>query len=54
MTVTFRMRENGIMNIGIGQSHLYTLQLQHNVENIRFLTVNGDINRVVGLDFQFG
>ncbi|KAJ8733204.1 hypothetical protein PYW08_001502 [Mythimna loreyi] len=52
--VTFRMRENGFMDVGLGQSHLYTMRLQHDIQNIRFLTVNGDINRVSGIDFQFG
>lgn len=52
--MTFRMRENGIMDILIGDSYLTAVQLQHDIRNIRFLTVNGDIIKVLGLDFRFG
>ena len=52
--MTFRIRDNGFMDIIIGQSILTTIQLIPNLQDIRFLTVNGDINKVLGLDFQFG
>nr|XP_021186517.2 uncharacterized protein LOC110373532 isoform X2 [Helicoverpa armigera] len=51
----FKMRDDSsMMDIYIGDSYLHTVELVHEMANIRFLTVNGDVNRVSGLDFHFG
>lgn len=50
----FKVRDSGMMNISIKGNIIGTIELLHDVESIRFLTVNGDVSKVKGLVFEFG
>ncbi|CAK1598746.1 unnamed protein product [Parnassius mnemosyne] len=55
----FTIRVNGnyqsghILDIFVGESFLEQVTLKHNIDDIRFLTLSGDIAKVHKLDFQF-
>ncbi|XP_026737365.1 uncharacterized protein LOC113500691 isoform X2 [Trichoplusia ni] len=50
----FQIRNRNQMDIFVEESHITSINLMHSLESIRFLTVNGDIDRVVSLNFEFG
>lgn len=42
------------IEISIGPSFLEEIKLKHDIKEIRYLTIQGDVERVDKLDFQFG
>lgn len=59
-TFTFTLRvanSNGgdiqAMDIYVGGSFVHQMQMKHNLNNVRFLTLHGDIYKVEKLDFEF-
>lgn len=55
----FTIRVNGnyqsghLLDIYVGESFLEQVKLKHNIEDIRFLTLSGDVTKINKLDFQF-
>lgn len=52
--VHFRVRSEEILDVIVGDSLLDSIRLKHDVNNIRFLSVHGDVEKVSRLDFNFG
>ncbi|CAH0605793.1 unnamed protein product [Chrysodeixis includens] len=52
--IKFQIRNSQQVDIFVGGSHITSVNLVHNLDNIRFLTVNGDIIRVSSLNFEYG
>ncbi|CAB3238861.1 unnamed protein product [Arctia plantaginis] len=51
--VKFRVRSEEIVDVFVGTSHLESVELKHDINEIRFLIVHGDVERVSRLDFNF-
>lgn len=47
------MRSEEIIDVFVGTSHLESVELKHDMNDIRFLIVHGDVERVSRLDFNF-
>lgn len=47
------MKENEFLTIYIDTSFLDQIKLKHNIGSVRFLAVNGDVEKVKKLDFEF-
>ncbi|XP_075971680.1 uncharacterized protein LOC142973636 isoform X2 [Anticarsia gemmatalis] len=52
--IQFLVRSDTIIDVRVGDSHLESVQLRHDINRIKFLSVHGDVNRVSRLDFNFG
>lgn len=54
----FKVRSEEILDIYVGPyedlQKVQSFELQHDLKEIKFLTVLGDVNKVLRLDFNFG
>lgn len=51
-TITFTIRDNKVINIS-AETFLYQLEMHHELEEIKFLGVSGDVEKVKSLHFEF-
>lgn len=56
ISITIRISDfvdNPIIDISVGVSPVVQIELKHNLEDIRFLNLNGDVQKVGKLQFDF-